>query len=146
VVEYSEAFRNRMVQKMSGPRARSARSLAAEVGVRQPTLSRWLREASIVEDVAKVAKTKASPAAPRRPADWSAEEKLRVVSEAAAIAADELGGWLRRERLRDEDLAQLRAEALSGLAGPKGGRSGAADQKRIKELSSSSSRRGGRDV
>lgn len=86
-----------------------------------------------MEDVAKT-KTKVSPAAPRRPADWSAEEKLRVLSEAAAIAENELGAWLRREGLRDEDLAQFRAEALSGLAGPKGGRSGAADQKRIKEL------------
>lgn len=101
--------------------------------MRQPTLSRWLREASIVEDVAKT-KVKTSKAAPRRPSDWSAEEKLRAVNEASSISEADLGAWLRREGLREEDLAQFRAEALGGLAAPKGGKGSGPEQKRIKEL------------
>src|SRR4051794_30645620 len=45
---YPEGFRARMVERMSGPRAGSATALSQEVGIRQPTLSRWLREAGSV--------------------------------------------------------------------------------------------------
>jgi hypothetical protein len=38
-MKYSESFKTRMVQKMAG--GRSASSLSQEVGVNQPTLSRW---------------------------------------------------------------------------------------------------------
>jgi len=44
VVPYSEGFKSRMVQRMSGPEGVSASMLSADVGVGQPTLSRWLRE------------------------------------------------------------------------------------------------------
>lgn len=101
--------------------------------MRQPTLSRWLREASIVEDVAKT-KVKAAKAAPRRPSDWSAEEKLRAVNEASSISEEDLGAWLRREGLQEEDLARFRADAIAGLAAPRKAKSGGAEQKRIKEL------------
>ena len=43
---YSEKFRARMVEKMAGPKGISGVQLAAETGVPQPTLSRWLREAT----------------------------------------------------------------------------------------------------
>ncbi len=45
---YSAAFRRRLVQRMTGSSAMSATALAEEVGVPQPTLTGWLREASIV--------------------------------------------------------------------------------------------------
>ena len=140
---YSEAFRNRMVEKMSGPRGPSASSLAKEVGVPQPTLSKWLRDAATVAMVSKKSKTKkrSRPAgsAPPRSSDWNAESKFRVVMEAAALEDSELGAFLRREGLHDDDLARFREEvrvaALAGLGGPKKARSGATEeQKRIKEL------------
>ncbi len=131
MVEYSEAFRKRMVQKMSGPRAVTATALAAEIGMAQPTLSRWLREASIVESMAKV---KAPPASPRRPTEWSAEEKLRVLVAAASATDADLGALLRREGLQEEDLARFRAEAIAGLASSRKTPGSGAEQKRIKEL------------
>lgn len=133
MTEYSEAFRRRMVQKMSGPRAVTATALAAEVGVGQPTLSRWLREASIVESVAKT-KVKTPPAAPRRPTEWSAEEKLRVVVAATSADDADLGALLRREGLQEEDLERFRAEAIAGLASSKKASGSGPEQKRIKEL------------
>ncbi len=42
-----------MVERMTGPKRMSANALAQEVGVHQPTLSRWLREAATVGDVSK---------------------------------------------------------------------------------------------
>jgi len=51
VVEYSETFKTRMVQKMWPPNGRSAGALAGETGLPQPTLSRWLREARKVGDI-----------------------------------------------------------------------------------------------
>lgn len=142
---YSEPFRKRMVERMSGPRGVTAHALAGEVGVSQPTLSRWLREASIVEAVTKKTKSrksrkvKAAPRASRRPADWSPEEKYRVVMASAATSDAELGAFLRREGLHDDDLTRFREEvrsaALAGLQVPRKPRGGATDdQKRIKVL------------
>lgn len=141
VVEYSEAFRKRMVQRMSAPRATSATLLATEVGVPQPTLSRWLREASTVEAVAKRkprSKRVKAAVVPARPvAAWSAEEKVAVVMDAASVAEADLGAWLRGKGLHEEDLARFRDEvrgaAVAGL-GAKRARGASAEQKRIKEL------------
>ena len=51
-MEYSEKFKAALVRRMAGPRAVSASALEAEVGVPQPTLSRWLREAGSVDGMA----------------------------------------------------------------------------------------------
>ena len=54
---YSERFKSRMVGRMSGPHASSANALSGEVGVNQPTLSRWLREARTVSGMAKTVRS-----------------------------------------------------------------------------------------
>lgn len=137
---YSEAFRRRMVERMSGPRAISACALAKEVGVHQPTLSRWLREAATVATVAKKrTASKAASPVPRRPSDWPADEKVRVVMESVGVADSELGAFLRREGLHEDDLARFRDEvrsaAVAGLSAAKRARGGVSeDQKRIKTL------------
>ena len=93
--------------------------------------------------VSKKSNTKkpSRPARSARPgsSDWNAESKFRVVIEAAALDESELGAFLRREGLHDDDLARLREEvreaALSGLGGRKKARGGATEeQKRIKTL------------
>lgn len=127
-MEYGAAFRRRMVQRMTGPGAVSATALAAEVGVAQPTLSRWLREASIVGSVSK---TNERP--PKPLSAWTAEEKLRAIIEAAAVPEAEFGAWLRRKGLRSSDLETFRADAVSGLA-TKPAKPTAAQKKRTKEL------------
>jgi transposase-like protein len=132
-----------MVERMTAPGAISATALAAEVGVTQPTLSRWLREAANVDAVARSKKTKTgAPDAntPRRHASaWSAEEKFAAVLEAAAVSDSSLGGWLRAKGLHEEDLVRFRDEVRSAaLAGmrpsTKPTKESAGDRKRIKEL------------
>lgn len=52
MTEYTEGFRARMVERMTGSEAISANSLSKEAGINQPTLSRWLREAGTVAESA----------------------------------------------------------------------------------------------
>lgn len=141
MTEYSEAFRNRMVERMSSPRAMSATALSKEVGVPQPTLSKWLRQAATVTSVAKKkAKPKKSgTAGSSRQGGWSAEEKVRVVMESAGLSDADLGTFLRREGLHEEDLVRfredVRAAAVAGLTAAKKPRGGVSEeQKRIKQL------------
>jgi len=138
MTEYSEAFKSKMVQRMTGPRARTATALASEVGIPQPTLSRWLRAAqakvaTMSKEPPQVTEPSPEPApkAPRRPEDWSAEERLRVVVDSARLTDDELGAFLRREGLHEATLKQWRAAALESL-GPQ--RATRAEQKRVQEL------------
>jgi transposase len=131
---YSEAFQRRMIKRLSGPPALSASALSKEVGVSQPTLSKWLREASTIAFVSKK-KLKKSPSGPRRPSDWPAEDKLRVVNESASLTGTDLGAYLRREGLHEDDLVRFREAALSGLTEARKPRSGPTDaEKRIKAL------------
>lgn len=136
---YSEAFRRRMVQRMSGPGGTTATALSAEVGISQPTLSRWLREAGKARVEAMSGKKQGTPKASRRrrPSERTGEEKFRIVMAAAGLEESELGAFLRREGLHDEDLVrfreEVRAAAIAGLSARKT-RGETAEQRRIREL------------
>jgi transposase-like protein len=114
-VVHSEGFKARMVQRMSGLEKISATALSREVGVAQPTLSRWLREASTLDRMAKRSKaTKSGKGAPSKsPRQWSMAEKLRAVVEAAELSDEDLGAFLRRRGLHEAQLARWR-EAIAG--------------------------------
>jgi transposase-like protein len=122
-----------MVQRLLMPNAPSAAALSREVGIPQPTLSQWKRKAGSVVVVSNKS-TPGSASRPRRPEDWSAQERLRVVREASGLAELELGEFLRREGLHEETLQAWRDAALealqpAGAVRPRGG-----DRKRIKQL------------
>jgi transposase len=119
-VKYTDTFKNRMVQKLAMPRGPSAGGLSTEVGVPQPTLSRWLREAGRVsgEDVVPLIPHTRSPMSAKRPQDWTAEEKLAVVIEAAAASEEDLGGFLRRKGLHEAQLNEWRRQVLASLGKP----------------------------
>lgn len=100
----------------------SATALSAEVGVSQATLSRWLRGAARVGQAMPgprdkqnrpSASTSPSPST-KRPQDWTAEEKVALVLEAAAVPADELGAFLRRNGLYEAQLAEWRTQVTQG--------------------------------
>lgn len=129
-MDYSDKFKNRMITRMLGPGAPSAGVIAKEVGVSQPTLSRWLREAKL-RGMPKDEEKKRPP--PKR---WTPEEKLRVVLAAAAAGEAGIGALLRREGLHEADLTRFRQEALEGLRthAERKPRGGSADDKRVKAL------------
>ena len=121
-MEYSEAFRRKMVQKLSVPNARSATRLSQEVGVPQSTLSRWLREARRMGTLAGSVRDEdltAEPTMKRRPEDWSFAEKLRLVTEAEDLAEEELGAFLREKGIREGIWQQWRVAVKEALEGPR---------------------------
>jgi transposase-like protein len=119
-----------MVAKMMGPQGVSANALSKKVGIHQPTLSRWLKVARI-GPVSKAPKRSGRGGPPKR---WSAEEKLRVVKQAAGLEGSALGELLRREGLHEADLQGFEAEALVGLAPAVRSTGPSPEAKRIAEL------------
>jgi transposase len=123
VTLYSEGFRNRMVERLSGPHAPSANELAGETGVAQSTLSRWLKgAATVAPKMAHRDKQKTGSASSKRPQDLSAEQKVALVLEAAAVPEAELGAFLRRKGVHEAKLAEWRQQvtqgAVAALRGP----------------------------
>ena|SRR5438477_479822 len=72
---FSVAFKQKMVQRLTGKNPASASQLARETGVRQQNLSRWLQEARSVPVMAD----KPKPAVRA----WTVEQKVRVLAEAS---------------------------------------------------------------
>jgi len=130
---YSEKFKQRMIQRMVGPKKITARALSEEVGVCQPTLSLWLRRAG---SVPVVKDDKPKPRA-RRPEDWTPKEKLEAVLEAEGVADADLGVWLRRKGLKEQHLREWRAtlaERAPAVFAPREPRANSESRKRVKEL------------
>ena len=131
-----------MVQRMSPPEAISAMRLSKEVGVSQSQLSRWLRDTRSVVPMAKGRRSDRVVEGGAR----TAEEKVHIVMEAAALPPGELGAFLRREGVHEAELEQWRAalidaakSAFAGGAPKSAARS--PEAKRVKDLE-----RGGRSV
>jgi transposase-like protein len=133
VVEYSEGFRRRMIERLAGPGAISAAALGKEVGVAQSTLSKWLRDASTLSSMGnKKDERRVGAQSPRK---WSGVEKLQIVLEAAAIPDAELGEFLRKRGIHEADLKAWRELTLNALEGSdKSTKHSAAADRRIKEL------------
>src|SRR5262249_10729553 len=95
---FSPAFKAKMVQRLTGPNAVSALQLSKETGLRQQTLSHWLRDARTLPDV------------PKKPpkATRSVEDKARIVSEAGKLDGDALTAYLQREGVNFAELEQWR--------------------------------------
>ena len=139
---YSDMFKNTMIQKLTGPDAISASALSKQVDVPQTTLSKWLRLAGVgspynfpnnSEEYAIMTKINK----PRRPNDWSPEEKLKVVMEAASLDDEQLGAFLREKGLHKTHLEQWRLQMLDGLQNgfsKKNAKQKKSDAKRIRAL------------
>ncbi|WP_370469512.1 IS3 family transposase [Corallococcus caeni] len=133
---YTDGFKLQMVKRMVGPGAVSAAALARQVGVSQPTLSQWLREAHKLAAMTHPPEEK-KPAVPAAPKKWTPEEKLRVLVAAQGLTGEALGALLRGEGLHEEKLKEWQ-QALGGAATEalpaKERRRLAAAEKRVKEL------------
>lgn len=136
---YSLRYRNSVVQKLNSPGGPTAKELSARLGIPRGTLYRWRIEARVSgvpqdhgdDDNAALP----LPREARRPEDWPAEDKLRVVREAAQLEGADLGAFLRREGLHEADLKRWREKieeaALSALSGTQ---QRSQDRKRIRQL------------
>jgi transposase-like protein len=141
-MHYPDMFKNTMIQKMTGPDAISATALSKQVDVPQSTLSKWLRMAGVgpsygfpnnANEYTKMAKI----TYPKRPNDWSAEDKLKLVVEASSLDDEHLGAFLRSNGLHQTHLDQWRLQMLNALqnsSSKKKARRNTVDAKRIRTL------------
>lgn len=127
---YSETFKRKQVQRMLLPNGPSAMALSKEIGVAQSTLSKWLRTLGTVQRVSN--DNEGLAGRPRRPEDWSAEERLRAVTEAGRLEGEELGKFLRREGLHEETLREWRQAAIEALQPAR--RGSRAERRKIEKL------------
>ena len=127
---YTEGFKARMIERMAGPEGISATALSKEVGVAQPTLSRWLRLRP-TRRVAAMKDRRQDPKDKKR----TPEQKLRLVLEASRLSGQELGAFLRREGLHEAELKEWTAAATQALSSkPKSKAKSSREAKRIREL------------
>lgn len=135
-MQYSTTFRRQMVSKLCGPDRVSATALSRRTGVSQSTLSRWLRNAK-VEAMSDLRSPVLDTKNPRRPQDWTAEERLEAVTQAASMGEEELGAFLRRSGLKSTDLERWRESILAAVqprADRRAKRKRSQERKRIREL------------
>jgi transposase len=117
---YTQRFKSNMVRKMACPNGLSASALSREQGIPQQSLSRWLREANVVDEPgnSSISEEPRRIMSSKRPQDKSAEEKLKIVIEAETVAEDQLGAFLRRNGIHEAQLREWRGMMLSGLQKP----------------------------
>src|SRR5579863_7710007 len=96
---FSVAFKQKMVERLTGKSALSALQLSRETGVRQQNLSRWLQEARSLPLVAtdkNIVHT------------WTVEQKAQVLSEASRLSGEQLTAYLQREGVKLADFERWR--------------------------------------
>jgi transposase len=149
---YSEDIKKKMVRRMMGPNRLSASALSKQVGIPQPTLSKWLKQMvtmalnpNMPDAAAEFHETQEASSAKiiEMPKKWTVEEKLRVLAAAYGLTGEALGALLRQEGLHETQLKEWQEATASALKGaPDASRSmtagekrrAAAAAKRIKEL------------
>lgn len=103
---YSEEFKESVVKRMMPPNPVSVSQLAKETGVSDVTLYKWRKDYRN--------RGIAVPGDSNNPANWTAEDKLAVVIETAAMNEVQLSEYCRSKGLYAEQIEQWKAAALSG--------------------------------
>ena len=116
---FSLAYKQKMLNRLTGKDAVSARQLSLETGLRQQTLSRWLQDASSLSVM---------PSKRQQREEWSIDEKIRVLAKAGPLTGAALTDLLEREGLVLAKYEQWR------LALAEEGRASLATTKRIRAL------------
>jgi hypothetical protein len=117
---FSLAFKQKMVQRLTGNKAASASQLARETGVRQQNLSRWLQEARSLPIMADKPKLAVRV--------WTIEQKARVLADACQLEGEKLTTYLEGEGVKRAEYEQWR------IALDEGGAASASTNKRIRQL------------
>src|SRR5689334_11247170 len=98
--QFSVAFKQKMVQRLTGKNAVSASQLAREMGLRQQNLSRWLQDARSLPSMIDKPKPIRS--------EWTVEQKAQVLAEAAKLDGEALTAYLEREGVKLAEYEQWR--------------------------------------
>ena len=148
---HSEAFKAEALRKLATS-GRSVREVATELGIHATQLYRWQRESGKGAGVITRRPNRESPLSPthepaeppRRPQDWSADEKIAAIFEASRLDEAELGGYLRQRGLHRAILDEWREAMIRASKAELSGRpdkAASADAKRVRELERELSRK-----
>lgn len=102
---YSIAFKQKMINRLTGRDAVSAHQLAKDTGIRQQNLSRWLREARnlpLMESNNQVVFT------------WTVEQKARLLADASKLTGEALTAHLECEGVTFAEFEQWRLALEEG--------------------------------
>jgi transposase len=116
---YSLAFKQKMVERLTGKNALNPSALGREIGIRQQNLSRWLHEERSLPVVAS--NTPKSRV-------WTVEQKAQVLADASKLSGEELTSYLEREGIKLADFERWR------IALQEDGGGSAATLKRMRKL------------
>ena len=130
---YSKAFKDSVVKRMMPPNPIPVPQLVKETGVSDVTLYKWRKDYRN--------RGVAVPADNSNPENWSAEDKLAVVIETAAMNEVQLSEYCRSKGLYAEQIEQWKVAALSGYqhheqTEKEQARSRQEDKKQIRKLES----------
>ena len=110
---YSEQTRETAVKKaLTG--SDSVRDIAEQMGVGLSTLQRWLRKARKSGEPVMAQHEK-------RPQDWTREERLNALLEAAKLSDEELGAWCRQKGIHTHHLEKWHKELAQEQPGGQDG-------------------------
>jgi len=116
---YSLAFKQKMVERLTGRNPVSPSELGREIGIRQQNLSRWLHEARSLPLVASN-----TPKA----RVWTVEQKAQALAGASKLSGEQLTSYLEREGIKLADFERWR------IALEEDGQGSVATTKRIRRL------------
>jgi transposase len=96
---FSLAFKQKMVERLTGKNALNQSQLARETGVRQQNLCRWLEEArSLPIMVANNPRARV----------WSVEQKAQALADASNLTGAQLSSYLKRGGIKLADFERWR--------------------------------------
>jgi hypothetical protein len=100
---YTEAFIEQALVKVFSRGQRTIKEVAAELHINLYTLKNWMKRTS-------VPKNKAMPTTDKRPADWTAAQKLTALHETHALSGEALNSWCRERGLFAHHLTSWKEE------------------------------------
>ena len=106
-MEFTEGFKKSMVEKLLTPGGKGVSELSKEIGVSNQTLYNW-RDRYTNKDII-----------PKSPRKWNMKDKYAAVMEAAGLAGEELGKWLRKTGLHSDHINIWKKEIEQMVSSPK---------------------------
>jgi transposase len=108
MARYSEEFKESIIQKMMPPNNVRVSQLVRDTGISDVTLYTWRKNA--------VSKGVPVPGDGKNPVQWTAENKLAVIIETAALNEAEMAEYCRKKGLFAEQIQQWKATFINSAS------------------------------
>lgn len=100
---YSEGFKEQALSKVFSRGDRTVQAVAEDLNISVHTLKNWMKK-PLPESTNKIARK------PKRPGDWSPEERLIALQESHGLSGDSLSAWCRENGVFAHQLAEWKAD------------------------------------